>query len=99
VLLRLFTTGGKADVLGEIREKLGIAAKPLFVIENNWPESMPQYNVGHSGVVKIIEEMVKDLPGLHVVGNAYYGIGVPDCIKMGKQVASRIAESAQQKTA
>ena len=95
VLLRLFTTGGKADVLGEVREKLGITAKPLFVIENNWPDSMPQYNVGHTELVKIIEGMVKDLPGLHVVGNAYYGVGIPDCIKMGKQVATRIAESTQ----
>lgn len=94
VLLRLFTTGGKADVLGEVREKLGITAKPLFVIENNWPESMPQYTVGHAEKVKIIEGMVQDLPGLHLVGNAYYGIGVPDCIKMGKQVAARIAESS-----
>jgi oxygen-dependent protoporphyrinogen oxidase len=92
VLLRLFTTGGgKADVLGEVREKLGIAAEPLFVQENDWPQSMPQYNVGHAGVVKIIEGMLSDLPGLHLVGNAYYGVGVPDCIKMGKQVAARIA--------
>jgi oxygen-dependent protoporphyrinogen oxidase len=59
--------------------------------ENEWPNSMPQYNVGHAGVVKIIEGMLNDLPGLHLVGNAYYGIGVPDCIKMGKQVAARIA--------
>jgi oxygen-dependent protoporphyrinogen oxidase len=91
VLLRLFTTGGKADVLGEVREKLGITAEPLFMQENDWPNSMPQYNVGHAGVVKIIEGMLNDLPGLHLVGNAYYGIGVPDCIKMGKQVAARIA--------
>jgi protoporphyrinogen/coproporphyrinogen III oxidase len=93
VLLRLFTTGSKADVLGEVREKLGIAADPLFMIENNWPNSMPQYNVGHGEIVKIIEGMVKDLPGLHLVGNAYHGIGMPDCIKMGKQVAARIAGS------
>jgi len=91
VLLRLFTTGGKADVLGEIREKLGISADPIFIREHNWPQSMPQYNVGHMQIVKVIEEMIKDLPGLHVVGNAYYGIGIPDCIKMARQVAARIA--------
>jgi protoporphyrinogen/coproporphyrinogen III oxidase len=93
VLLRLFTTGGKADVLAEVREKLGITAKPLFMIENHWPESMPQYNVGHTEAVKIIEGMVQDLPGLHVVGNAYHGVGIPDCINMGKQVAARIAHN------
>ena len=91
VLLRLFTTGGKADMLGEIREKLGITADPIFIREHNWPQSMPQYNVGHTQIVKIIEGMIKDLPGLHVVGNAYYGIGIPDCIKMARQVAARIA--------
>lgn len=91
VLLRLFTAGGKADVLGEVREKLGITAEPLFLREHHWPHSMPQYNVGHTELVKIIEGMLKDLPGLHVVGNAYSGVGIPDCIKMARQVASRIA--------
>jgi oxygen-dependent protoporphyrinogen oxidase len=94
VLLRMFTTGAKADVLGEIREKLGITAEPIFLREHHWPHSMPQYNVGHSEIVKIIERMLEDLPGLHVVGNAYYGIGIPDCIKMARQVATRIRESS-----
>jgi oxygen-dependent protoporphyrinogen oxidase len=98
VLLRLFTTGGTADVLGEVREKLGISAEPLFVRENNWPHSMPQYHVGHTEIVKIIEDMLKDLPGLHVVGNAYHGIGIPDCIKMARQVATRIVETATSST-
>jgi oxygen-dependent protoporphyrinogen oxidase len=93
LLIRLFTTGRKADWRAEVREKLGITAEPLFVQESNWPDSMPQYNVGHQEKVKIIEEMLTDFPGLHLVGNAYYGIGVPDCIKMGKQVADRIAKA------
>jgi protoporphyrinogen/coproporphyrinogen III oxidase len=93
ILLRLFTAGGKADIREEVREKLGITAEPLFVREYHWSGAMPQYNVGHTELVKIIECMLQDLPGLHVVGNAYYGIGVPDCIKMGRQVAERIAES------
>lgn len=91
VLIRLFTTGGAADWRAEVAEKLGITAEPLFVRENPWPLSMPQYNVGHPGIVRMIEEMVQDLPGLHLVGNAYYGIGIPDCIKMGRQAAERIA--------
>jgi oxygen-dependent protoporphyrinogen oxidase len=93
VLIRLFTTGGQADWRAEVAEKLGITADPLFVQENLWPNSMPQYNVGHQEIVKVIEDMVKDLPGLHLVGNAYYGIGVPDCIKMGKAAAERIARA------
>jgi len=92
VLVRLFTTGGKADWRSEMKEKLGISAEPIFVKESVWPQSMPQYNLGHQGIVKIINEMLADLPGLHVVGNAYTGIGIPDCIRMAKETAARIAE-------
>lgn len=91
VLIRLFTAGAKADWRAEIREKLGISAEPLFVREWRWPQSMPQYTVGHSDKVKMIEEMLKDFPGLHLTGNAYYGIGIPDCIRLGKKVAGQIA--------
>ncbi|HYO83982.1 MAG TPA: protoporphyrinogen oxidase, partial [Bryobacteraceae bacterium] len=97
ILIRLFTTGGKADWRAEVREKLGITAEPLFVRENNWPSSMPQYNVGHAEKITIIEGMIADLPGLHIAGNAYYGIGIPDCIRIGKQVAERIATASQRK--
>jgi protoporphyrinogen oxidase len=31
------------------------------------------------------------LPNLHLAGNAYTGIGLPDCIRMGKQAAERIS--------
>jgi oxygen-dependent protoporphyrinogen oxidase len=95
ILIRLFTTGGEADWRAEVQEKLGITAEPLFVRENPWPNSMPQYNVGHRETVKIIEEMVADLPGLHLAGNAYSGIGVPDCIRMGRQAAERIAAAVR----
>ena len=28
--------------------------------------------------------------GLHLAGNAYEGIGIPDCIRMGRRAAERI---------
>jgi oxygen-dependent protoporphyrinogen oxidase len=93
VLIRLFTTGGRADWRAEVKEKLGITAEPLFVQESNWPDSMPQYNVGHHEKIKMIEEMLGDFPGLYLAGNAYYGIGIPDCIRMGRQAADRIAKA------
>jgi len=95
VLIRVFTTGVKADWQAEVREKLGITAEPLFVRESFWPNAMPQYNVGHGELVKMINEMLADFPGLHLVGNAYTGIGIPDCIRMAKQVAERVAQLQQ----
>jgi oxygen-dependent protoporphyrinogen oxidase len=37
------------------------------------------------------ESRLAGIPGLHVAGNAYQGIGVPDCIRMGRSAAERIA--------
>lgn len=93
ILLRCFMTSATADPLPEIREKLGITAEPLFLETAHWPHSMPQYHVGHKEAVSVIEGMLTDLPGLHLVGNAYGGIGIPDCIRMGKEVAERIARA------
>jgi oxygen-dependent protoporphyrinogen oxidase len=51
---------------------------------------MAQYTVGHQNRVAQIEARLRQTPGLHLAGNAYYGIGIPDCIRMGKQAAERI---------
>jgi protoporphyrinogen/coproporphyrinogen III oxidase len=89
VLLRCFA-GSTADVFAEMREKMGITAEPLARKDVPWPNSMPQYTVGHSDRIDLIEDMLKDLRGLHLVGNAYRGIGIPDCVRMAKQVAEKI---------
>jgi len=34
---------------------------------------------------------VAGIPGLRLVGNAYDGIGVPDCIRLGRQAARDLA--------
>jgi oxygen-dependent protoporphyrinogen oxidase len=80
-----------AEVRGELREMMGISSEPLFVRLSRWPRSMAQYTVGHSRRLEKIEAMGKLLPNLHLAGNAYTGIGLPDCIRTGKQAAERIS--------
>jgi oxygen-dependent protoporphyrinogen oxidase len=55
---------------------------------------MAQYTVGHAARLSQIEARAAALPGLHLAGNAYTGIGIPDCIRMGKLAAERIAGPA-----
>jgi oxygen-dependent protoporphyrinogen oxidase len=78
----------------ELKGLMGVAATPLFHRISRWPRSMAQYTVGHGRRIARIEELVGGMPGLHLAGNAYYGIGIPDCVRMGRQVARRIAGSA-----
>ena len=80
-----------AAVRPELREIMGITAKPLFTRIRRWPRSMAQYTVGHARRLERIASALKVLPNLHLIGNAYTGIGLPDCIRMGKQAAERIS--------
>jgi oxygen-dependent protoporphyrinogen oxidase len=77
-------------VAAELREIAGITARPRFTRIARWPRSMAQYSVGHAQRVKELEARVAGIPGLRLAGNAYSGIGIPDCIRMGKLAAQEI---------
>ncbi len=51
---------------------------------------MAQYAVGHRARMDQITASVAALPGLRLAGNAYDGIGVPDCIRLGRQAAREL---------
>jgi protoporphyrinogen/coproporphyrinogen III oxidase len=69
---------------------MGIEAEPVFHNIARWPNSMAQYTVGHEKRVARIEELVQAIPGLYLAGNAYHGIGIPDCVRMGQEAATKI---------
>jgi len=76
-----------AVVREELRAIAGVEAQPRFTRVSRWPQSMAQYTVGHPTRLKEIEARAAALPGLHLAGNAYEGIGIPDCIRLGKRAA------------
>jgi oxygen-dependent protoporphyrinogen oxidase len=76
-----------AIVTRELEEIAGVHAQPKFVRIARWPRSMAQYTVGHPQRLAEMEARAAAIPGLHLAGNAYEGIGIPDCIRMGKRAA------------
>jgi oxygen-dependent protoporphyrinogen oxidase len=74
----------------DLHNIMGIDAEPVFHNIARWPNSMAQYTVGHEQRVARIEELVSRVPGLYVAGNAYHGIGIPDCVRMGQEAALKI---------
>jgi protoporphyrinogen/coproporphyrinogen III oxidase len=77
----------------EFKEILGITAEPEFVQVSRWGRAMAQYAVGHQARIKRIQERVAALPGLKLAGNAYDGIGIPDCIRLGRRAAQELVAS------
>lgn len=72
---------------GELRRILGLTAAPISQAIARWPRSMAQYTLGHQQRVADIRGRAAAIPGLHLAGNAYDGIGIPDCIHLGRAAA------------
>ncbi|HUX42060.1 MAG TPA: protoporphyrinogen oxidase [Rectinemataceae bacterium] len=75
----------------EQRDVLGITAEPIFHRLFRWPLAMPQYTKGHLDRLAAIEGRSAEWPGLALAGNAYRGIGLPDCIASGEGAAKSVA--------
>ncbi len=58
---------------------------------------MAQYTVGHPAREAELEARLAQIPGLYVAGNAYQGIGIPDCIRMGRAAAEAILSGSSRK--
>jgi protoporphyrinogen/coproporphyrinogen III oxidase len=61
-----------------------------LTITQRWPNSLPQYELGHEDRVLQIESRVSSLPGLHLLGNSYRGVGLPDMVRRAREQARAV---------
>jgi oxygen-dependent protoporphyrinogen oxidase len=73
----------------ELTAILGIESEPVFHRTDLWLNSMPQYKVGHLELVDRIARSLDPFPGLILSGSAYRGVGIPDCVRQGREAADR----------
>jgi oxygen-dependent protoporphyrinogen oxidase len=78
-----------AAVRRELHALLGVSAAPAFTRIARWPRAMPQYDVGHVQRVARIRSRSAAL-GIHLAGNGYEGVGIPDCIRAGETAAEQL---------
>ena len=105
VLLRCFAGGARNPAIldlsdtrlieaaqQEIWELLGIGGAALLQRVDRWVDSNPQYDVGH---LERIAQIEAQLPrGVWLVGGAYGGVGIPDCVRQGRAAAAAAAAAA-----
>ena len=76
----------------ELKEIVGRDAEPRAERVYRWNRSMAQDGPGHLARVQRIKDALKQLRQFALAGNAYQGIGVPDCIASGSQAAADVLE-------
>jgi oxygen-dependent protoporphyrinogen oxidase len=63
------------------------APPPVMTLVRRLPNSLPQYAVGHLERVAKLEERLRGLPGLTLLGNPLHGVGLPDLIRDARAAA------------
>ena len=84
-----------AAVRRDLRVTMGITAKPEFVEQARWANGIPQYLLGHPKKVTAIMEAVRAHKGLYLTGNAYYGVGVNDCVRDAHRVVKEVIDEGK----
>lgn len=80
-----------ATALEGVASTMGIHAAPDVTHTCRWDRGIPHYEVGHLARVAACDQALRALPGLHLIGNAYRGVAMNDCVREGRELAQRIA--------
>ncbi|WP_337867212.1 protoporphyrinogen oxidase [Meiothermus sp.] len=95
-LVRAYFSGQEASkeelaqlALRDLARLWGQVPEPLYTWVFHWPEGLPRYTVGHQE--RAAQALrAEELPGLFLAGAAYHGVGLPEVIRMGQEVAGRV---------
>jgi oxygen-dependent protoporphyrinogen oxidase len=72
----------------ELTEAIGVAGRPIEARVSRWVDAFAQYEPGHLDRVARIEgALATDMPGVHVAGAAYRGVGIPACVASARRAA------------
>lgn len=81
-----------AGLRADLATTMGITAAPVATRIARWPLGFTQYTVGHDDRVTRLEHALgTDCPGLMVAGASYRGLGLPACIRQGRDAVRRLS--------
>lgn len=76
--------------LRDIRNTMGITAKPYRTWVMRWPRAIGQYTRGHLERVARARQLASRFPNLELCGSAYDGVAFPAAVASAERAAERI---------
>jgi oxygen-dependent protoporphyrinogen oxidase len=93
-----WTTMSDKQLVTKVRADLariqGVSAEPRDVVVQRWPQGMPQYTIGHAARLNELDAALLDVPGLHLTGAAYRGVGLAGCVAQAKKLSQQLTAVA-----
>lgn len=74
----------------DLADLLGVKAAPTLMRVRRLPRATPIYAVGHGALVERIAARAAELGVVALAGNAYRGVGIPDCVASGERAAAAV---------
>ena len=71
---------------------MGIDCEPDFVRIFRHRHAIPQYTSGHAQRRQALLESLQGTPDLILTGNAFYGVGLNDCVNAANRAAAEVVE-------
>ena len=77
----------------DLRTTMGVTVEPRMVHIVRHPDGIPQYTVGHLDRLARIDAAIARLPGLHLAGHGYRGVGINHVIADARALADGISQT------
>ena len=77
-------------VCAEIARALGINGDAVRTNVQRYARAIPQYNLGHTQVVKSLEALAAATPGLFLAGNYLSGPSIGSCVEQAQRTADAV---------
>ena len=85
-------------VRADLARLLGIRGAPALARVYRWPRANPQLEVGHPARVAEIDRRLARTPGLQIIGAAFRGVGIADCVAAGRAAGRKAADAVRNGT-
>ncbi|NOQ41035.1 MAG: protoporphyrinogen oxidase [Desulfuromusa sp.] len=87
----------KARTMNDLKQIMGIDSEPEFAKVFRHHHAIPQYTRGHGQRLLELEDSLQDFPDLILTGNAFYGVGLNDCVHAANQAAAKVMARLEKK--
>ncbi|MBN2429029.1 MAG: protoporphyrinogen oxidase [Deltaproteobacteria bacterium] len=82
----------QTKVLEDLRTSMGIDRKPDFIRVYPHEKAIPQYLSGHGKLIDGLADRARYSPGFFFTGNAFFGVGLNDCVKAANETAAKVVD-------
>jgi oxygen-dependent protoporphyrinogen oxidase len=77
-------------ICAEVARVLGTTGKPVATNLHRYARALPQYNLGHTQIVKSLQDLTTAMPGLFLAGNYLSGPSIGSCIEQADRTAEEV---------